>query len=70
MNDIKMKILVIGESGVGKSSLMLRFAEGKFDDNEVNMKLVFYVSNTIKTIVKIIKMLNYSMFSIPANYNW
>lgn len=37
MNDIKMKILVIGESGVGKSSLMLRFAEGKFDDNEVNI---------------------------------
>lgn len=39
MSDVKLKILVIGESGVGKSSLMLRFVEGKFDDNEVNSKI-------------------------------
>lgn len=33
-NHIKLKILVIGESGVGKSSLMMRFTDDKFDKNE------------------------------------
>lgn len=44
MNDIKLKILVIGESGVGKSSLMLRFVEGKFDDNEVKIEFLAFTS--------------------------
>ncbi|XP_018792101.1 PREDICTED: ras-related protein Rab-18 [Bactrocera latifrons] len=33
MNDKTIKLLVIGESGVGKSSLIRRFVEDKFDDN-------------------------------------
>lgn len=51
MNDIKLKILVIGESGVGKSSLMLRFAEGKFDDNEVKIELFVFTSQKTETVV-------------------
>ncbi|XP_017491182.1 PREDICTED: ras-related protein Rab-18-like [Rhagoletis zephyria] len=33
MNDRTIKLLIIGESGVGKSSLIRRFVHDKFDDN-------------------------------------
>lgn len=48
MKDINLKILVIGESGVGKSSLMTRFVDGKFNDNEVNSEF-FLISYKTKT---------------------
>jgi GTPase SAR1 family protein len=31
--DISLKLVVIGESGVGKSNLILRFKENRFDDD-------------------------------------
>ena len=30
---LKVKILTLGESGVGKSSLLLKFKDGKFTSN-------------------------------------
>ena len=30
--DISLKLVIIGESGVGKSNLISRFKENKFDD--------------------------------------
>lgn len=31
--DILKKIIIIGDSGVGKSNILLRYSEGKFVDN-------------------------------------
>lgn len=31
--DISLKLVVIGESGVGKSNLILRFKENRFDED-------------------------------------
>jgi Ras-related protein Rab-1A len=31
--DVLKKIIIIGDSGVGKSNILLRYSEGKFVDN-------------------------------------
>lgn len=34
--DYLLKIVVVGDSGVGKSSMLTRYAEGRFDDKFVS----------------------------------
>ena len=34
--DHLLKLLLIGDSGVGKSSLLLRFAEDKYDEQQLS----------------------------------
>lgn len=33
--DYLQKIIIIGDSGVGKSNMLLRYSEGKFDENSM-----------------------------------
>lgn len=40
--DAKVKILMLGESGVGKSSVLLRFTDDKFNNNFVTTLGVEY----------------------------
>lgn len=48
--DVSIKLVVIGESGVGKSNLILRFKENRFDDQLIpTIGLDFYSDDfTIK----------------------
>jgi GTPase SAR1 family protein len=41
-HDGKVKILMLGESGVGKSSILMRFAKNKFDPDFVTTLGVEY----------------------------
>ena len=51
--DYKIKLLVLGDSGVGKSSLLLRFSEGKFDANFVITIGVDFKTKTIVNVQRI-----------------
>jgi small GTP-binding protein len=43
-----MKIIIIGDSGVGKSSLLFRYQENKFADNYIMTIGINYVWNTVE----------------------
>lgn len=46
--DFVQKIIIIGDSGVGKSNILLRYTEGKFVDNymmTIGLNYVFRVVN-------------------------
>jgi small GTP-binding protein len=41
--DYTMKVIIIGDSGVGKSSMLVRFTENKFIDNYIMTIGINYV---------------------------
>jgi Ras-related protein Rab-1A len=53
--DFLFKILLIGESGIGKSSLMLRFADNTFSESYISTIGVDFKIRTIEVDGKVIK---------------
>jgi Ras-related protein Rab-1A len=54
--DYLFKVLLIGNSGVGKSSLLLRFADDVFNDNFMPTMGVDFKIRTIDVDAKTIKL--------------
>ena len=54
--DYKIKIIVVGDSGVGKTNLINRFASDKFDTNSKSTIGVEFVYKTLKINKEIIKV--------------
>ena len=55
----RLKILLVGDPGVGKTSLMTRYVNGKFDDNcattiGVEFKEKIIIINSIKYIIAVL----------------
>ncbi|ELP86117.1 hypothetical protein EIN_327740 [Entamoeba invadens IP1] len=53
--DVLLKILVLGESGVGKTSITKRFCEGKFDEEVKNTVGVDFLSKFMEVNNKKVK---------------
>ena len=54
--DYLQKIIIIGDSGVGKSNILLRYSEGKFVDNymmTIGINYVYKVINVQGTKIKL-----------------
>ena len=54
--DYKIKIIVVGDSGVGKTNLINRFASDKFDTNSKATIGVEFVYKTLKINKEVIKV--------------
>ncbi len=54
--DHLFKILMVGDSGVGKSSLLLRFTDDTFTDNFISTIGVDFKIRTVNLDGKVIKM--------------
>ena len=46
--DFLFKVVVIGDSGVGKSCLLIRFADDKFSEEHVSTIGVDFTNRTVK----------------------
>ncbi len=55
-SDYLFKVLLIGNSGVGKSSLLMRFAEDVFSDNHIMTIGVDFKIKTVDVDSKAIKL--------------
>jgi len=54
--DAVLKLLIIGDSGVGKSSLLLQYAESQFSETYINTIGVDFKLKTVKIGDKVVKM--------------
>ena len=54
--DYLFKLLIIGDSGVGKSCLLLRFADGTYTDSYISTIGVDFKIHTVNLDGKIIKL--------------
>lgn len=54
--DYLFVLLLVGDSGVGKSSLLIRFCENKFNSDTVNTIGVDFKMKTIRLDTKNIKL--------------
>lgn len=56
MADLFVKILLLGDTGVGKSSLMASFADGEFPKNMVGTAGIDHKMKAIKHMGKTVKL--------------
>ena len=54
--DYLQRVIIIGDSGVGQSNLLLRYSEGKFVDN-------YMMTIGINYVFKVISLISFSFFS-------
>ena len=55
-DDLMMKIIIVGDSGVGKTNLLERFVKDKFTGNMVNTVGVDFIGKTVQIQDKIVKL--------------
>jgi Ras-related protein Rab-1A len=55
-SEVSVKILVIGDVGVGKTSLVLRYTENKFDESQIPTLVGDYCTRSSDVDGKVIKM--------------
>jgi Ras-related protein Rab-1A len=51
--DHLFKLVIVGNSGVGKSSLLLRFCDDHFNESKLIIKIKFYNEKMNKKKIKI-----------------
>ncbi|CAF1120723.1 unnamed protein product [Rotaria sordida] len=66
--DYLFNLLIIGDSGVGKSSFLLRFAENMFDESYVPTIGVDFKTRTIKINGKTVKLQLVNIFFNQRNH--
>lgn len=56
MSDYFIKLLLLGDTGVGKSSLIISYADGEFQQNMVGTMGIDHKVKTIKHMQKLVKV--------------
>ncbi len=56
IRDLQVKILLVGDSGVGKSSILTRFVDNTFSDNFFNTIGVDFKTKEINISNKIVRL--------------
>ena len=68
--DYLFKLLLIGDSGVGKSCLLLRFADDTYTESYISTIGVDFKIRTIELEGKTVKLQIVSFLSILGFYSW